>query len=318
MKGFTHYILGLTAASCFPPAVRAAAEGNPFPMLAGGLFGILPDALDFKFARFFARHDVEIAPDPSAPDMQLVADGLAWAIRHCHKTGKTVRVRLRTIPLGADDWQAYSVRFGSDGSVRTELGPVCTTGGRPLRETEPDEGGATVPFNLAIGYEAEVKIDILDGPMLGFAPLPDGRVRIDFIPWHRAWSHSLVLAAAAGAALAPLAGPVTGAIAAAAWAAHVAADQLGFLGSALFYPFSRKRFTGLQLTRSMHATGNLTAVWLAGLLLFWNLARFGNPPVDVNGPRLLIGLGLLPLGLLYLLGHRTERAAKAGDKVLTP
>jgi hypothetical protein len=169
-----------------------------------------------------------------------------------------------------------------------------------------------------IGYEARVDVTILDGPMLAFVPQPDGRLRIDFIPWHRAWSHSLVLAAAAGAALAPLAGPVTGAIAAAAWAAHVAADQLGFLGSALFYPFSRKRFTGLQLTRSMHATGNLTAVWLAGLLLFWNLARFGNPPVDVNGPRLLIGLGLLPLGLLYLLGHRTERAAKAGDKVLTP
>lgn len=302
MKGFTHYMLGLTAASCFPPAVRAAAEGNPFPMLAGGLFGILPDALDFKFARFFAKHDMEIAPDPAAPDMQLVADALACALRQCRSTGKTIRVRLRTVPLGADEWQAYTVRFGSDGAIRAELGPVSTTGGRPLRETEPDEGEANVPFHLAIGYEADVKVDILDGPMLAFEPLPDGRARFDFIPWHRAWSHSLVLAAAAGAALAPLAGPLTGAIAAAAWAAHIAADQLGFLGSALFYPFSRKRFTGLQLTRSMHAAGNLTAVWLGALVLFWNLARFGNPPVDVSGPRLLLGLGLLPLALLFRTG----------------
>jgi membrane-bound metal-dependent hydrolase YbcI (DUF457 family) len=300
MKGFTHYMVGLAAASFIPQAVREAASGNPLPMLAGGLFGILPDALDFKAARFFARHDMEIAPDPSAPDMQMVSDGLASAIAHARKTGKTVRVRLRTIQLGADDWQHYDIRFDPQGSVRATLGPVCNTGGRPLRETEPDEGMARVPVRLVNGYESLVTVSILDGPMLAFVPLPDGRVRIDFIPWHRAWSHSLVLAGAFGAALVPMAGWLMGLIAALGWAAHIVADQLGFLGSALFYPLSRNRIPGLQLTRSGDAGGNLAAVWLSGLAIFWNLARFASPPVPVNGARLLVCVGLIPLGLLAL------------------
>ncbi len=300
MKGFTHYMVGLAAASFFPQAVREAAAGNPLPMLAGGLFGILPDTLDFKAARFFARHDMEIVPDPSAPDMQMVADGIACGITHARKTGKTVRLRLRTIQLGSDDWQHYEVRFDPQGAVRCALGPVCNTGGRPLKETEPDEGLAQVPARLQIGYESTVTVSILDGPMLACVPLPDGRVRIDFIPWHRAWSHSLVLAGAVGALLAPVAGVLTGAIAAVGWAAHILADQLGFMGSALFYPFSRKRNPGLQVVRSGEAGGNLAAVWMSGLAIFWNLARFTSPPVPMNGVRLLVCFGLIPLGLLAL------------------
>lgn len=300
MKGFTHYIVGLAAATFFPQAVREAAAGNPLPLLAGGLFGLLPDALDFKVVRFFAKHDMEIAPDPAAPDMQMVADGIAAAIAHARKTGRTTRLRLRTIQLGADDWQHYEIRFDPQGVVRAKLGPVCNTGGRPLREAADEDGQAEVPAKLVIGYEALVTVSILDGPMLACVPLPDGRVKIEFIPWHRAWSHSLVLAAAAGALLAPVAGVLTGLTAACGWAAHILADQLGFLGSALFYPFSRKRIPGLQLTRSGEASGNLAAVWLAGLAIFWNLARFATPAVPVNGARLFVCLGLIPLGLLAL------------------
>lgn len=300
MKGFTHYMVGLAAGSFFPQAVQEAASGNPLPMLAGGVFGILPDALDFKAARFFARHEMEIAPDPSAPDMQMIADGMACAITHARKTRKTVRIRLRTIQLGADEWQHYHIRFDPQGRVHAALGPVCNTGGRPLKERNPEEYGTDVPVRLVIGYEATVTVSILDGPMLACVPLPDGRMKIDFIPWHRAWSHSLVLAGAAGAALTPFAGGLTGAIAALGWATHIAADQLGFLGSALFYPFSRTRLPGLQLTRSGDADGNLAAVWLSALAIFWNLARFAHPPVPVNGARLFICFGLIPLGLLAL------------------
>lgn len=298
MKGFTHYIIGLAAASCFPQAVTEAASGNPYPFLVGGLFGLLPDVLDFKAARFFARHELEIVPDPSDPDMQMVADGLACGIRRARQTGKTIRVRLRTIQTGADAWQHYRIRFDPEGTITASLGPLCTTGGRPQEENEPDIATAPAEARLVIGYEAVVDVTILDGPMLAFVPLPDGRVKIEFIPWHRAWSHSLALAAAAGLLLALPAGPLLGGIAAAAWAAHILADQLGFLGSALFYPFMSKRFTGFQLARSGDAAPNLSLVWLAALLLLWNLARFMSPPVPLNGPRLLALGGILPLGLL--------------------
>jgi membrane-bound metal-dependent hydrolase YbcI (DUF457 family) len=161
-----------------------------------------------------------------------------------------------------------------------------------------------VKTHLVIGYEARVEVTILDGPMLAFEPLPDGRVRIDFIPWHRAWSHSLVLAAAAGLLLAPAAGWLTGLTAFSGWAAHALADQLGFLGSALFYPFSRKRLPGFQLTKSGDSLSNLSLVWLSVLLIFWNLARFSHPPVPLNGSQLLVGGGMLPLALLFLLNKR--------------
>jgi hypothetical protein len=298
MKGVAHYIAGLAAASCFPGAVQEAAHGNPLPMLAGGFFGLLPDALDFKGARFLARHDLEIIPDPLDPDMQLVADGLALGIDQARKTGRTIRARLRTIQHGADAWQHYSVTSSPEGALETALGAVCTTGGRPLGESSGETGTARVKSPLMIGYEARVDVTILDGPMLAFVPQPDGRLRIDFIPWHRAWSHSLVLAAAAGLLLAPAAGWLTGMTAFAGWAAHALADQLGFLGSALFYPFSRRRLPGFQFTKSGAMMANLSLVWMSVLLIFWNLARFGTPPAPVNGFQLLVLGGLVPLVLL--------------------
>ncbi len=298
---------GLAVASCFPEAVREAAAGNPLPMLAGGVFGLLPDTIDFKAVKFFSRHEMDIVPDPLAPDMQMVADGIACGIAHAHRTRKTVRLRLHTIRLGADAWQAYAVRFAPDGAVHAALGPVQTTGGRPLAETEPGEATAPTPARLAIGYEARVSVAILDGPMLAFVPLPDGRIKIEFIPWHRAWSHSLLLAAAAGVAIGLAADATTGWIAALAWTAHSLVDQLGFLGAALLFPLKRERLPGLQLARSGDAGPNLALVWFAGLALFWNLARLAVPPVPLNGARLFVCAGLLPLSLLAL-GHRQSSA----------
>ena len=49
MKGITHYTIGLAVASCFPEAVRQAAAGNPWPMLTGGFFALLPDLFVFFF-----------------------------------------------------------------------------------------------------------------------------------------------------------------------------------------------------------------------------------------------------------------------------
>lgn len=298
MKGFTHFITGLAVASCLPPAVREAAAGNPIPMVAGGLFGLLPDALDFKIVRFFARHDIEIVPDPLAPDMPMVAEAVAWAAGQARRTGRPVRLRLAPIRLGADAWQAYTVRFDPAGAVRAGLGPVQTTGGRPLAEAPAAAAEVQAPVRFVIGYEARVAVTILDGPLLALAPQPDGRVRVEFIPWHRAWSHSLLLAGGAGLVTGFLAGGTVGWVAALAWAAHSLVDQAGFLGAALLYPVSRTRFPGLQLARSNNAWANLALVWMAGLLLFWNLARFGLPPVPINGFRLFLLGGLLPLGLL--------------------
>ena len=111
MKGFTHFMVGLGAASCFPGAVAAAATGNPLYFILGGAFGILPDTLDFKFYRFFVKHDMEVIPDPDNADPKMIADAVAYAINRAALGGAPVRIRLNTIPAGADCWRQYTVRF---------------------------------------------------------------------------------------------------------------------------------------------------------------------------------------------------------------
>ena len=59
MKGFTHFMSGIAVASCFPQAVHMASQEQSFILCLGGIFGILPDTLDFKLARYFHRSDFE-------------------------------------------------------------------------------------------------------------------------------------------------------------------------------------------------------------------------------------------------------------------
>lgn len=54
MKGIAHFITGVAIATFFPEVVQQAAGGSLLPML-GGIAGILPDTLDFKFARYLKR-----------------------------------------------------------------------------------------------------------------------------------------------------------------------------------------------------------------------------------------------------------------------
>ena len=90
MKGIVHFAVGVTVASCFPEVVRAGANGNPLYFILGGIFGILPDTIDFKFCRFFYRHDIEVTPDPNKPDPQVIADAVALAVNRAYETRKPV------------------------------------------------------------------------------------------------------------------------------------------------------------------------------------------------------------------------------------
>jgi hypothetical protein len=52
MKGISHFITGVAIATFFPEVVQAGGVGSLLPML-GGIGGILPDTIDFKFARYW-------------------------------------------------------------------------------------------------------------------------------------------------------------------------------------------------------------------------------------------------------------------------
>ena len=319
MKGIAHFVSGVMAASFCPWAVRAAMEGNPLYFILGGAFGLLPDTVDFKFYRFFFRHDIYVDPDPLKHDPQPIADALAEAVNRAHRERRPVRIKLNTMKLGADLWQQYVVRFDpAKGEVLVKFGPVVNTGQVPVPGSAPEGavGHAKLECPVVQTYDATTRVDIFDGPTFTMQPDEQGRVILHFLPWHRNWSHSFLV----GAVLA-LGGWAIWSWQAAVviflgFSAHVLEDQLGFMGSNLFFPLTRQRFQGLHVMRSGDAVPNFTTVWFACLLIFWNLYRFMPEPLyHFTFLRLMLYGGVIPLGLfgllhvLLTLGERKEKAA---------
>lgn len=60
MKGLTHFLVGIAVATCFGTAMRASMAEASFILILGGMFGILSDTLDFRFARYIEKHDYEV------------------------------------------------------------------------------------------------------------------------------------------------------------------------------------------------------------------------------------------------------------------
>ena len=309
MKGLTHCVTGVAVASFCPGAVQAAAAGNPLYLVLGAVAGLLPDTLDFKVYRFFAPHDVEIIPDPSRPDARMIAGGVAAAVGQAAASGRTVRLKLAAVLTGGSQWQAYRVTFdGTRREVVAEYPDDDGAGGgnvRPCDVGQPPPrhiARAPLPCPVTLDYTAAMDVRMFDGPLLHLEPAPDGRVHVRFLPWHRQWSHSLVTAAALGLAAGAAWGLLAGVVTALAAAAHTALDQLGFMGSNLFFPFTRHRTPGCQWRESSDTLANFGFIWTACLLIFWNLARLtpgSLHPVPLM-PLLLYGAGI-PVALVGLL-----------------
>ena len=312
MKGIAHFSIGIAAASFFPEAVKAGAAGHPLYFLLGGFFGLLPDTIDFKFSRFLFRHDITVTPDPAAIDTQQIAEATAEAANRAFLSGKPVRIKLNTIPLGPDLWQRYTVRFDvPSGAVKVSAGPTVDTGGNPEHDSpKPDipPGEAQTIAPLKLDYEAETVIDIFDGPVFEMTPSEDGRVTPVFIPWHRKWSHSVITALLFALTTAALTDPLAGIVTFTAYTGHAFADQLGFLGGALLFPFKKKRYPGLGIMHSGNSLWNISAVWLSCILIFRNL--YIQLPWKTAGPNLmqfLIFGFALPAILLFLIHKKLTR-----------
>ena len=76
MKGVSHFVSGVAAATFIPRVVTLAAQGS-FVLLLAGVGGVLPDTLDFRLARYLQQPDVEISPDPDARDGPRTAEQIA-------------------------------------------------------------------------------------------------------------------------------------------------------------------------------------------------------------------------------------------------
>ncbi len=322
MKGIAHFMTGVAAASFFPFAIEAAEAGNPLYFVLGGAFGILPDTLDFKFYRYFYRHDITIAPDPLEKDPQVIASKLAEAIGRGGESAKGCRVKLDSIRIGADYWQQYIIKFDPIASeVLVRFGPVVNTGQVPVPGSLPDNpliGRVKLPCAIEQDYDAITTVDIFDGPSFLFKKGANDCAEIHFLPWHRSWTHSFPVGIAMGIFVWILwglwqlgfnnstSGFLNGwralAIIAVGFAGHLLEDQLGFMGSNLFFPFTSKRTKGLHIMRSGDAFPNFLAVWICMTLILWNIYHhMENPVYHFNFFQLILYSCVIPLGIFGIL-----------------
>jgi hypothetical protein len=321
MKAIAHFVTGIALATFFPEVVERAAGGSLLPVL-GGVAGILPDTLDFKFVRYLERYDHEIDPAPE-PDPRQIAEQVADAMRQAYESGEPRSIMLHTIRLGADRWRQYVVRFDPEQSeVGVRIGPIVSTGQIPCLGSEPEGVGETrVPVGVPMvpTYDREIAVDIFSGPSFTFERRGD-RLHVDFLSWHRRWSHSVTLAAALGlgaagivALIESLTGDVTstplwaGLVVGLGLLGHVLEDQLGFMGSNLLFPFTRERTRGLGLLHSGDAVPNLLAVWVGIMVILFNLDRLSaRPRLDPWWAflGLAVALPVVALGGSYAWQHR--------------
>ncbi len=292
MKGIAHFLSGIAAASFIPAAVAQSAQGAWLLTLAGAC-ALLPDTLDFKFARFLERPDDTIDPG-SQPNAQIIADRLAASADAAFQTDRPRTVQLHTVRLGVDAWRQYTVRFDTPGrEIAVRIGPVVTTSQAPVGaafSSAQARAKTSAPLNYT--YDAETTVDIFSGPSFRFERKGDS-ISVTFLPWHRAWSHSLTMALGLGLMAGLLWGWLAGTAAALGYAAHVLEDQLGAMGSNLLWPFTRVRAPGLNLIRSGDAIPNFLTVWTSCALTLFNLDRFAGAPHLPAMPYLL-GVVMLP------------------------
>jgi len=82
---------------------------------------------------------------------------------------------------------------------------------------------------------------------------------------------------------------------------HIVTDQMGFMGSNLLFPFTKRRTTGWRLFRSGDAIPNFLSVWICMAIIMLNLDRFSKAPILPPLPYLLL---MIVLPCLLFLGLR--------------
>lgn len=320
-----------------------SAQEQSFILCLGGIFGILPDTLDFKFAKYFHKSDIEVKPDPDNLDARVIAKGVAEAVEKAAKEGRGT-VQLHTMQLGSNLWRSYSLWFDSSTSeVVVEIGPLVDTGQIPFEGTElkdPEKASARVKVSCEFFQQFDKKsnIAIMSGPCFEFVKRDTGKVEIVFLPWHRTWSHSFTL----GLFTALLVGILTfftvpeGAhpelytiprwllyplIILFGSMVHIIEDSLGFMGNNLFWPITKDRTDGMGLMSAADAIPNFFFVWTSVITVLYNLDRFrwapeSSPPGIESPMTFFFWFYILPVAVMaffFFKGKREKAAAKGKD-----
>ena len=331
MKGLTHFISGVAMGSFIPAAVRMANNkiDNSLIHGLGGLFGIMPDTLDFKVGQFFSQADYDVDVDPNNLNPQDMAEQIAKGINDAWETGRYVKVQLYPIRLGVDLWRQYVVKFdGEKNEVVVVINEIVNTSQTPYLGTAPKTnrvGRCRVKGKMLETHGKPSVVDIMSGPQFGFIKRA-GQVEVEFLPWHRTWSHSYVLGFILSSVVWVLASLVAGwdkgwlygLVAFLGYAIHITEDLTGHMGGSLLWPFQKDRTNGLCLFKASNPHANFTVDYIAVTLLLFNLNRFAPRPYFAMGAwqylLYVIAIPLVIYGLITkIFGERKGEAKKEGE-----
>ena len=88
VRGWTHFLSGIAMASFFPELLADLRMGILLPVITG-VYGYLPDFIDFKIRRFLWKRDYEIDPAPWDPHSKIAPMELGFVFhprRACLET----------------------------------------------------------------------------------------------------------------------------------------------------------------------------------------------------------------------------------------
>lgn len=315
MKGLTHFLSGVALASFIPAACRLANSNvsSSYILVVGGLFGIMPDTLDFKVGQFVSRVDYDVDADPNNPNPQRMAEQIGKAMDEAYRTGRYIKVQLYPLRLGVDLWRQYVVKFDNQkNEVVVVINEIVTTSQLAYLGTEPKTnrvGRYKLVGKMLETHGKPSVVDIMSGPQFGFRKRED-LVEVEFLPWHRTWSHSFVLGFLlsipvwliaswlAGWAL----GWLYGLVAFLGFAIHITEDLTGHMGGSLLWPFQKDRTNGLCLFKANNPHANFAVDYIAVTLLLFNLSRFSPIPSITLGPlEYMLYVLVIPLAAYFAI-----------------
>ncbi|MGM0441292.1 MAG: metal-dependent hydrolase [Elusimicrobiota bacterium] len=342
MKGLTHFVSGVAVSTFIPQVVRMSVASrmdiqgasSSFIIVLAGLYGIMPDTLDFKFGQFFQDPEYEIDPDPENPDPQKMAQAFANAVDQAAETGKEVRIQYFPIQLGGNRWRQYCIFFEGN-EVIVQINEIVSTSQIPVEGTAPKKnrtGRATFHHDLKPksddidwlnsivrfvrkkikGKEKKkttVKpstIDILSSTMFGLEKEDDGKIYFNWLPWHRTWSHSYVL----GLLISLPVGVITYIMGLELWwlypvvafigfATHLTEDMTGHIGGSLLWPLLKPRTEGLELVKASDPRTNFSLIYTSFIIMIFNIDRFSTQLIT-GGPEAAMPWWVF-LGIFWVL-----------------
>lgn len=258
-----------------------------------------------------------------APHPQYIADHIARAIDMAYEKGRAVTVKIHNIRMKGDVYRRFLVQYDSaNQAIRVFMGPIVSTGGLPFEGTDTPKyrrvGEAKTKYPFRKVYPRPTVIDAFSGPEIGFVKTIAGDKEVVeemFIPWHRGFTHSFTAGFLATLPLLLILYIIgyrnyldlSIACMLGYWM-HVIEDQMGFMGSVLLPPLTKRRVPGFMLGPRIYGLMNFSTAWLMIALAIWNINRY-LPLISPETPRLvpipdalLILLLALPSIVIYIAG----------------